>query len=216
MKRRLHGRGGGNKDQGMEYGLVFHELHGKALLPWLDGLGALRIAVFREYPYLYEGSLEYEREYLAAYAASDDSLVVLVTDAGNNVVGATTCLPLLDEGPEFKEPFLRQGYALDEVCYFGESILLPELRGRGIGKEFFRRREAHAQKLGKRFTAFCAVDRPADHPSRPAAYLPLDGFWRSQGYEKHPELQAIFVWKESDEAEASPKTLTFWLKSWNR
>ena len=196
--------------------LTYHELNGDALTPWLDGLGKLRIAVFREYPYLYDGSLEYEREYLKTYAKSPRSLVVLVTDAKNEVVGATTCIPLSDEGPEFQEPFLKAGWSVNDVCYFGESILLPQLRGRGIGKEFFKRREAHAQKHGFKWTAFCAVDRSADHPMRPAGYRPLDEFWISQGYTKQPALKATFVWKEIGEAAESPKTLTFWTKEWKR
>jgi GNAT superfamily N-acetyltransferase len=198
----------------MNDALTLHNLRGAALEPWLDGLGKLRISVFHEYPYLYEGSLEYERDYLRIYCNSPDSLVVLVTNAQDEVVGATTCLPLRDEGPEFQQPFLDQGYAVDEVCYFGESILLPELRGQGLGKEFFKRREAHAQQLGLKWTAFCSVNRPADHAQCPAGYRPLDDFWLAQGYSKHPELQATFIWKEIGEVEESPKTLTFWLKSW--
>lgn len=200
----------------MSEGLTFHELNGARLDPWLNALGALRIAVFREYPYLYDGSLEYEREYLRIYAGAADSLVVLVTDAGGAVVGATTCIPLRDEGPEFRQPFLEQSIDVDSVCYFGESILLPQLRGRGVGKEFFRRREAHAARLGARWTAFCAVDRAPQDARRPAAYRPLDTFWEAQGYTKRPDMQATFVWKEIGEAAESPKTLTFWLKEWTR
>ena len=200
----------------MSGALTYHELSGAALEPWLDGLGKLRIKVFREYPYLYDGTLEYEREYLTTYVRSPESLVVLVVDENQNVVGATTCIPLSDEGPEFQEPFLKAGVNVVDVCYFGESILLPELRGRGIGGEFFKRREAHAQKLGMRWTAFCAVDRAADHPLRPSDYRPLDEFWKSRGYTKRPDLQATFVWKETGETEESPKTLTFWTKEWTR
>ncbi len=181
--------------------------------PWLDGLGQLRLTVFHEYPYLYDGTLEYERDYLRTYTRSPDSLVVLVTQ-DDQVVGATTCLPLRDEGPEFQEAFLKAGYDVNEICYFGESILLPSLRGRGIGKEFFKRREAHVQRLKLKHAAFCAVDRDPEHPLRPADYRPLDAFWKTQGYEKHPELQATFVWKERGEDTESPKNLTFWMKSW--
>ena len=198
----------------MPAALTFHELSGPGLEPWLDALGALRIGVFREYPYLYDGTLEYEREYLRTYVNASGSLVVLVTDPTDTVVGATTCIPLRDEGPEFQQPFLEHGFDVKDVCYFGESILLPQLRGRGIGKEFFARREAHARKLGVRWTAFCAVDRPTDHPQRPAGYRPLDEFWIAQGYTKHPEMQATFLWKETGEAAESPKTLTFWLMEW--
>lgn len=190
--------------------------HGPSLAPYLDALGQLRITVFRDYPYLYDGSLEYERDYLSTYLKSPDSLVVLAFD-GDRVVGATTCLPLRDEGPEFQAAFLSKGYEVAKICYFGESILLPEYRGQGIGKAFFARREAHAQTLpDMSLTTFCAVDRPTDHPLRPADYQPLDGLWQKQGYIKHPELQATFVWKEIGEASESPKTLTFWLKSWPR
>lgn len=193
---------------------TFYECRGAALAPWLDALGKLRIAVFREYPYLYDGSLEYEREYLKTYANSPRSLVVLATDPQNEVVGATTCIPLADEGPEFQAAFLKAGWNVAEVCYFGESILLPSWRGRGFGKEFFRRREAHAQKHGFKWTAFCAVDRAPDHPLRPAGYRPLDEFWVSRGYAKQPGLQATFAWKETGEVAESPKSLTFWTKSW--
>jgi GNAT superfamily N-acetyltransferase len=200
----------------MPEGLTYHELQGPALEPWLDQLGSLRIAVFHEYPYLYDGSLEYEREYLRTYSQSPNSLVVLVTNAGNEVVGATTCIPLACEGPEFQAPFIEHGFEVTEVCYFGESILLQKLRGQGVGKEFFRRREAHAARLGARWTGFCAVDRDPADPRRPAGYRPLDTFWISQGYTKHPEMKATFVWKETDEEVESPKTLTFWLKEWTR
>lgn len=197
----------------MSTDLQILELHGPNLLPHIDGLGRLRIAVFRDYPYLYDGSLEYERDYLQSYLKSPRSLVALVLDQGE-VVGATTCMPMIEEGPEFQAAFVKAGYDLSTICYFGESILLPPYRGRGLGKEFFLRREAHAQRLGARLTTFCAVDRAVDHPLRPKDYVPLDGLWAKQGYAKHPELQATFVWKEIGEAAESPKTLTFWLKSW--
>jgi GNAT superfamily N-acetyltransferase len=191
--------------------LSLQNFHGAELAPHLDALGELRIAVFHEFPYLYAGTLEHEREYLGTYVRSSGSLVVLVFD-DDRVVGATTCLPMLDEGPEFQAAFVQAGYDLSTICYFGESILLPAYRGRGIGKEFFVRREAHVRKLGLELSTFCAVDRPAEHVLRPQGYRPLDDFWRSQGYVKRPELQATFVWQEIGEETESPKTLTFWTK----
>jgi GNAT superfamily N-acetyltransferase len=194
--------------------LTLLNCRGSEVEPWLNGLGRLRIAVFREFPYLYDGALEYERDYLQTYVRSAESLVVLLVDESRNVLGATTCLPLRDEGPEFQEPFLKAGIDVNEVCYFGESILLPELRGRGYGKEFFKRREDHVRELGLGISAFCAVDREPDHPLRPADYRPLNDFWLAQGYEKQPTMKATFVWKEIGEEAESPKTLTFWMKRW--
>ncbi len=191
-----------------------HLLRGAAVAPWLDALGGLRIRVFQEYPYLYEGSLEYERDYLRTYQKSAGSLVVIVTDAAGEAVGATTCIPMEDESAEFKEPFLAAGHHPFDILYFGESILLPEWRGRGIGGKFFDLREARARELGRTLTTFCAVDRPADHPLRPPGYRDLYGFWQARGYIRQPSLQANFSWKEIGEEAESPKSLTFWTHPW--
>lgn len=187
---------------------------GQAIEPWLDALGELRIRVFREYPYLYDGDLAYERDYLKRYAGSPEGLVVIAVDDAGRAVGATTGLPMKHEGEEFRSAFEQAGIDITHVFYFGESILLPAWRGRGIGKAFFDRREAHALRSGYRTTTFCAVDRPANHPMRPADYRPLDGFWESRGYRRQPELRAQFSWKETGSAEETRNTLTFWTRTW--
>ncbi|MCE4506958.1 GNAT family N-acetyltransferase, partial [Xanthomonas hortorum pv. vitians] len=50
--------------------LIVETVRGTDVLPHLDAVAQLRIAVFRAWPYLYEGDADYERGYLAAYAAS--------------------------------------------------------------------------------------------------------------------------------------------------
>jgi GNAT superfamily N-acetyltransferase len=193
-------------------GYQLHQLRGREIEPWMDAIGELRIAVFREFPYLYDGDLAYEREYLKTYLNSTESLVVVV-EAEGRAVGVTTCLPLRDECAEFQAPFIDQNWDIGTICYFGESLLMPEWRGVGLGKEFFEHREAHARDLGLKHCAFCAVDRPINHPQRPEDYRPLDEFWSSREFVKQPKLQAVFHWKETGESEETPKTLTFWMKS---
>ena len=51
-------------------GVTVRALTGDALEAALDGVAALRIAVFRDWPYLYDGTLDYEREYLQTYRTS--------------------------------------------------------------------------------------------------------------------------------------------------
>lgn len=174
-------------------------------------LADLRVAVFREFPYLYEGTPEYEAGYLRPLSASTGGLAVLVRHGGK-AVGATTALPLRDETEEVRRPFEAAGRDVDEVLYLGESVLLPAYRGRGLGVRFFHEREAHARALGLRVAAFCAVERPADHPRRPRAYTPNDEFWRRRGYRKHPELATAFSWRDLGETEETPKPMVFWLK----
>lgn len=197
----------------MTTALHIQEMPGGDLAPWLDALGELRIRVFREYPYLYDGTLEYERDYLRVYQDCADSRTVLVTNDCGGLIGATTCLPLAAESEEFRKPFSEVGLPVEEYLYLGESVVLPEWRGKGLGKEFFARREAHAARLGLKRMAFCAVDRPEDHAQRPAGYSPLDGFWESMGYEKQTQLRTEFSWKQIGEEKESLKTLSFWTKT---
>ncbi len=185
---------------------------GGSVLPWLEDLAALRIRVFRQFPYLYDGSMDYERDYLAEYAESERGLIVLALDQ-DRVVGCSTGLPLAEADAAFRRPFVEAGRDLESVFYFGESVLEAEYRGRGLGHQFFDQREAHARRLGYPVTAFCAVVRPPDHPLRPPGYRVLDGFWRKRGYRPFPELQARFAWKDVDQAGETQKSLVFWLKS---
>ena len=186
---------------------------GAAIGPWIDHLAALRIEVFRDFPYLYDGDADYEREYLSTYLRSDQALIVLALD-GEQVVGASTGLPLLAETDNLIEPFVRAGLAPEQVFYFGESVLLPDWRGQGLGHRFFDEREAHARAAGFRYTAFCAVDRSPDDPRRPPGHRFLDEFWRRRGYSPQPAMQAAIAWKEIGESSPSEKRLTFWLRDW--
>lgn len=184
---------------------------GQAIAPHLEALASLRIQVFRDYPYLYDGDLAYEAEYLNRYARNPRSLFVLAFD-GDTLVGAATGQPLADEVDDFRAPFEAAGYRPETVFYYGESVLLPEYRGQGIGKAFMAERETHAAREGFATAAFCAVERPDDHPRKPVDYQPLHGFWRSRGYERHPELATSFRWKDLDETEETAKPMVFWLK----
>jgi len=187
-------------------------LRGREALRHLDDVAALRIAVFADWPYLYSGDMDYERDYLSAYAASPRSVFVLAFDGGR-VVGASTGIPLADDAPAFRAPFVAHGLAVDGVFYFGESVLLAGHRGRGIGHAFFDAREAHARALdGFRMTAFAAVDRDAEDPRRPVGHRGHEDFWRKRGYRRQPGLTMYLDWEEHDVGTCS-HALTFWTRA---
>jgi GNAT superfamily N-acetyltransferase len=184
---------------------------GKSLERYVADLAALRIRVFREYPYLYDGDEAYEARYLRTYMKSTGSVAVLVFD-GERVVGASTGIPLADETPEVRAPFLAKGLNPDDFFYFGESVLLPEYRGHGLGVRFFEEREAHAREGGYPSVCFCAVVRDEHHPLRPAGYRSPERIWTKQGFTKHPDLVAYFSWRELNEEQETLKPMVFWLK----
>jgi GNAT superfamily N-acetyltransferase len=192
--------------------LTFIRKTGAEFISIFDDLAALRIAVFRDFPYLYEGNITYEKEYLQTYANSERSFLFAVYD-GSKMVGATTCIPLTDETAEVQAPFLQAGIPLDSVFYFGESILLPSYRGLGLGHRFFDEREAHARHFGTYFmTCFCAVERPIDHPLRTSDYQPLDVFWTKRGYSKRADLQSNFEWLDIGQERSTLKKMIYWTK----
>lgn len=180
----------------------------------LNELGHLRVQVFRDFPYLYDGSMEYEGEYLELYVNNEDSYVFAVYD-GDVMVGATTAIPLKHTTQELNATFQENGYNIEEIMYFGESVLLKEYRGLGIGHLFFDKREAYTKALGNyKMTVFCSVDRPANHPLKPEGYQPNDAFWTKRGYIKQPNLHCNMHWKDIDSPNDSSKSFTFWTKEW--
>lgn len=186
-------------------------LTGESLAAALEDVARLRIRVFRDFPYCYDGDLDYERNYLRAYQSA--GAVVAVALDGTRVVGASTGAPMVDHAADFGAAFASRPEPLEQIFYCAESVLLPEYRGHGIGHAFFDARESHARDLGHRYCAFCSVIRPLDHPARPPAYQPLDGFWRKRGYAPLQGVVAQFSWKDLGDTVETEKPLQFWMRT---
>ncbi len=186
---------------------------GPDILPVLRDLGRLRMIVFRDWPYLYDGTLEYEEKYLETFAKAKGAVVICAYD-GNEMVGASTGAPMIEHAGEFGEPFKKAGYDISKIFYCGESVLLKSHRGYGLGHAFFDGREAQAKTLGG-FThsSFCRVVRPDDHPLKPADYAPLDPFWKKRGYAPVDGIVATYDWKDIDQPGETTHKMQFWMKT---
>lgn len=191
--------------------LRIESLFGADIARHLDALADMRCAVFRDWPYLYEGSRSYEAKYLQVYIDCPRALAILVWD-GDNCIGASTVIPLSDAPTDMQQPFIDAGMDLSGIDYFGESVLLPEYRGRGLGVKFFELREAHARELGLQVCAFCAVQRPDHHPLKPADYRSNDDFWCRRGYRKSTALQTTLDWPDIGETGSTRKPMQFWTR----
>jgi len=186
-------------------------LTGAEIAAAIDDLAALRIAVFAAYPYLYDGDAGYEAEYLKEFIAAPDAVLVAAFD-GAKIVGAATASPMWAQKDLFREPFESRGIDTSRLFYFGESVLLPEFRGHGIGHAFFDQREAQARECGATSATFAAVIRPDDHPARPEGYVPLDAFWTKRGYAPVADFVTELAWKEHGEPDESLKPMQYWMR----
>lgn len=186
-------------------------LTGNDLKNTLADVARLRIQVFRDWPYLYEGTMSYEEKYLQRYADAGDAVIVGAFDDGK-LVGAATGEPLGGEFEEFRAPLAERGYDTSRIFYMAESVLDPVYRGQGIGHRFFDEREAHARRLGYSQATFCAVIRPDNHPLKPENYRPLDAFWQKRGYRKLEGVIVQFPWTDVGERAETEKPMQVWFR----
>ena len=144
---------------------------------------------------------------------SPESLFVLAFD-GDRVIGASTGDSAGRRDRRVPAAVPRPGIALTEVFYFGESVLLGEYRGHGLGHRFFDEREGYARRLGRfAMTAFCAVERAADDPRA------AGGFSHQRRVLEQARLSAPgrhvlpAEWQEIGTISPSSHRLRFWLRA---
>lgn len=191
--------------------LEIRRLTGADLKAAIPDVAALRIAVFRDWPYLYDGDPAYEEAYLAPYRENPDAVLIGAFD-GDTLVGAATAMPLVAHADDFATAFSCSTFDPKDLFYCAESVLLPEYRGQGAGHAFFELREKAAVEQGFKLVTFCAVMREASHPARPENYQPLDLFWRKRGYQPLEGVTATFHWRDIGDTSESAKQLQFWFR----
>jgi len=191
--------------------MIIRPLTGEDLEQALPALARLRIDVFAAFPYLYSGTQAYEQTYLRTFATARDAFIIAAEEDGE-IIGCATGSAIDAHHGEFAAPLEDAGFDLAGTFYFGESVLKPDFRGRGLGHAFFDAREAHAKDRGYARACFCAVDRPADHPRRPAGYSPLDSFWQKRGYHKLPGITARFAWPTEPGGADLTHPMNYWMR----
>jgi GNAT superfamily N-acetyltransferase len=190
-------------------------LTGAAIAGGLRDFQRLHVEVFYDWPYLYQGDVN-RQAYIADYVNIPRAALFLLY-AGDQPIGAATCLPLADESANVQAPFVERKLDLRRFFYFGEGVLLKAWRGKGLGVRLFELRESHARAVSTAdYAVFCSVRRPADHPLRPANPVTNDAFWRARGFQPMPGMACTMRWRDRNEAEETKHTLDFWIKSLNR
>lgn len=81
-------------------------------------MASLWINIFKDFPYIYDGSVDYEVKYLGRYLQAKNAQFVVAINPQNQLVRLATCLPLSEEESFVEKPFLDVDLNLEKIAYF--------------------------------------------------------------------------------------------------
>lgn len=192
------------------------ELFVKDIAPYLPFVAEQRIAVYREYPYLYDGKMDEEIAYLEWFSKLKHSAIVIAF-YNNEPVGFITGTSLAAFDFYYAGSvnlFNNAGLSYDTYYYFSDAIVLPEHRNKLLVTQMAQMLEEHADILG--YTATCFVSESYEsHPLKPEGYKELDGLFKKNGYSK-TDMIITYNWPTlqidgTDKMQIHP--MNYWIKN---
>jgi GNAT superfamily N-acetyltransferase len=159
---------------------------GSEITPFLEDVAKLRIQLFREFPYLYEGTSSIEEEYLRGFSSDPKSMLV-VARSGKELASVSTAWPFTADANILKlakQRFGEVGIRVEDVYYYGEILVKEKFRGRGITRKSYELHEAAAKDYGYSIASIATVVRSVDDPRRPLNYIDTDALWGKLGFSK--------------------------------
>lgn len=184
---------------------------------YIDLVSQLRITAFKEYPYLYEGNLDYEREYMGGYTADMQAMITIATLDGK-IVGVATGIPLVSNSDivkDAKATFETHHLNPQDYYYYGEVIVMPEYKGNGLAKKLFDAQDEKIKEWGYKHTCILTVMRDENHPQKPIGYKLTDSVWAKMGFFKMA-LKANYHWptiKPDQSVVECEHEMQFWQKN---
>lgn len=186
-------------------------LTGATIADGLNDMATLRLDIFEEYPYLYQGDREDELNYLSTYADAPDACAILAYD-GSSIIGAATGMPIIHEAEQMRDAFAGTTLPFNEIYFVGELLFRPAYRNCGLGRKLLGRLESHIRSLDSYHKLTCAtVERPDDHPLRPRNFIPITRFLARTGFVRLPGVSTHFRWRETDGIKRD-HCMQFWSK----
>lgn len=160
-------------------------------------LAQMRITYFREYPYLYEGTTEYEINYLEEYKEKAlDAYLIQAFDEGQLVGILTGCAFTSDIGVvrDGARLFKTDRFPIEQYYYIGEAIIIPEYQNQKILPRLLYRLVNEVKKLNKyQSLCFLTVVRQDNDSQKPLDYRSTDNLWEKLGCQR-AGVKASFEW----------------------
>ena len=193
--------------------IAIEVLKGNEVIPHLKRLIEIRLSFYRDYPYLYDGSIEDEENYLRMYGNSENTLLV-VAKRDDEVVGAILGLPLPESPEENKEAFQDLEISPEDLFYLGDNIVIRELKIGNVQEQMYHQFEGAVNHLKKyRGIVVCEIERDVNDPKKITNDTFYEFAWHTQGFIREPNQIVNFSWKEIGDSKSSNHHMVFWRKS---
>jgi hypothetical protein len=198
----------------------FKQLSGYEGTPFIADIGQLIIDVYKEWPYLYEGTTEEQTQYIQKRYIEKPNSMIITAFEHKKLVGLGMGVPLSEAPDHYLAPFRCDNrcleFPLEDVFYVGELIVKPEYRQQRIAKEICQMMGNHILNSHRyQAVAFCTVNRPSDfHLAhlKPENYFSPDSFWEELGFTKYENLTFTGVWRLVQESDESQHQMIYWVK----
>lgn len=189
----------------------------KELEPLLPFVAQLRVDIFKNYPYLYDGDIQEEMDDLQKYA-QDDNSALAIAYRNDTPIGFLGGSDLTAYSWHFEnsvpDMFKNAGLNPQEYYYFTDVIILPEHRGNGLSPQLFKALEKYAQNKGSNGSCFI-TEHHENHPLKPDNHKSLVPLWNGLNYKKST-LITYASWP-THQADGTIKQerhpLVFWFKN---
>jgi len=189
--------------------VTFQVLKGTQIKLIEKSFADLRITIFREYPYLYEGDLPTEKQYFAMFG--DNTLCIIAKDR-SKVVGMIIGTPLQDIFKRLLEPLAE--VSIEKMFYLADILVVKSYRGQRIGHTLFELFEKEVRKIGC-FTSIIIreiLKSPGDQ-AKPSDYRSLDSFWDKRGFKKMEGISQQEQWTVIGDDTTSSHTMIYQVKN---
>lgn len=164
-------------------------------------LAQMRVTYFKGYPYFYDGTQEYEENYLGEYKKNAiDSYLVQAFHEKNGekqLVGILTgcgfCsdIEIVRDGARL---FTEKNISTQDRYYLGEAIIIPEYQHKKILPRMLYKLGQEVVKLQKYMNlCFLTVIREDNDPRKPEGYQSTDKLWEKLGCYK-TDVTCSFEW----------------------
>jgi len=191
-------------------------LVGENSIGYIETVSKLRIDIFREYPYLYEGDLNYEQQYVKGYTMDKKAMIALARIDGK-IAGVSTGIPLISDSEivvDAKKVFSKDNIDIGDYYYYGEVIVLPEYRGKGITTQLYDAQHELVKEWGYKHVCILTVVREESHPLKPITYRSPDKMWEHLGFFRN-NLTVDYHWP-TIHADKSVKDVSNKLEFWTK